>query len=123
MIPLLLEQGLPRGAAVALRMRGFVAEHVGELSMAASPDEAILQYASDHGFTIVTLDADFHTLLAATGSRQPSVIRLRAEGMKAEEAAQVILAVVERCQSALLAGAAVSANRESIRVRLLPFGQ
>ena len=40
---LLLDQGLPRSAVAELSARGIVAEHVGDLGLAAATDEAILE--------------------------------------------------------------------------------
>jgi predicted nuclease of predicted toxin-antitoxin system len=65
---LLLDQGLPRSAATLLRGAGHEAIHVGELGMSAATDESILAHARKEEFAIVTLDADFHALLALTGA-------------------------------------------------------
>jgi predicted nuclease of predicted toxin-antitoxin system len=46
-------------------------------------DAVILDYAREEGRVIVTLDADFHTLLALTGATFPSVVRVRIEGLRA----------------------------------------
>ena len=77
---LLLDQGLPRSAAGLLRNSGIDAIHVGEIGMAAAKDAEILQYASNEDRAVVTLDADFHALLALSSASQPSVIRGRLEG-------------------------------------------
>jgi predicted nuclease of predicted toxin-antitoxin system len=79
---LLLDQGLPRSTVKRLADAGVVAEHVGDLGMAAAADQTILDFARVRQFTIVTLDADFHQLLAATRAVSPSVIRLQIEGLK-----------------------------------------
>lgn len=84
MIPLLLDQGLPRSAAERLRSAGWTVTHVGESGLSQAEDEAILEHARLHGHTVCTLDADFHALLAVSGSRGPSVIRIRREGLRGE---------------------------------------
>jgi predicted nuclease of predicted toxin-antitoxin system len=61
---LLLDQGLPRSAASILREQKIETVHVGELDMASASDESIISYARDNGYSIVTLDADFHSFLA-----------------------------------------------------------
>lgn len=85
MIKFLLDQGVPRSTVTALGRRGIAAEHVGDLGMATATDEEILQAARDRDAIVVTLDADFHSLLAAAKAANPSVIRIRIEGLKSDE--------------------------------------
>lgn len=82
---LLLDQGTPRTAAALLRRAGFDAVHTGEASMAEADDAEIILRAAEENRIVVTLDADFHAQLALTAARQPSVIRIRIEGLRAEE--------------------------------------
>lgn len=70
---LLLDQGLPRSAGVILRQRGWDAVHVGDVGMAA--DVEILGYAKQETRVVVTLDADFHALLAVNAASAPSVVK------------------------------------------------
>jgi predicted nuclease of predicted toxin-antitoxin system len=87
---LLLDQGLPRTAGKALRDVGIDAVHVGEIGYSTADDAAILQRGRDEGRIVVTLDADFHALLALSGATSPSVIRIRIEGLRGEDAARLI---------------------------------
>ena len=119
---LLLDQGLPRSAAGRLRAGGHDAVHAGECGMASASDEAILAAAREHGRAVVTLDADFHAILALGGSAGPSVIRIRVEGLRAEPLAELVQTVVTRCGEDLAAGAVVSVTADRIRVRRLPVG-
>lgn len=66
MIKIVLDQGLPRSAAELLRQQGWDATHVGEIGLATASDQAILKHAEQQGSTVVTLDADFHALLAVS---------------------------------------------------------
>ena len=61
---LLLDQGLPRSAADLLRKASHDAVHVGEVGAATAEDADLLQMAREQGRVVVTLDADFHALLA-----------------------------------------------------------
>ena len=116
----LLDQGLPRSTVRELADRGIDAEHVGQIGMATASDGEILDAARDRDAVVVTLDADFHSLLAAAHATTPSV-RIRIEGLKGEGVAQIIERVVLSCQAELATGAAVSVSSRGIRIRLLPL--
>ncbi len=119
---LALDQGLPRSATAILRSLGYDAIHAGDIGMARATDSEILLYAMDEQAVVVTLDADFHALLARDSASGPSVVRLRVEGLRAEPLAALVHAVVGSCRDALVAGAAVSADGQTARVRRLPIG-
>lgn len=78
---LLLDQGLPRSAIHYLQDAGLNAEHTGSVGLATATDAEILRYAREAASVVVTLDADFHSLLALSGAVSPSVIRIRIEGL------------------------------------------
>lgn len=61
---LLLDQGIPRSAAQLLREVNIDTLHVSEIGMSSAEDPDIIQKAQEEERIIVTLDADFHTLLA-----------------------------------------------------------
>jgi len=69
----------------------------------------------------VTLDADFHTLLARSGGAGPSVIRVRIEGLRAAGLADLFKDVLEICKEDLGNGAMVSVTEKAVRVRRLPL--
>jgi predicted nuclease of predicted toxin-antitoxin system len=56
----LLDEGLPRRAAMMLRASGIDAVHVTEILDASSADIAILEDAKVRERIVATLDADFH---------------------------------------------------------------
>ncbi|MCA9238870.1 MAG: DUF5615 family PIN-like protein [Planctomycetales bacterium] len=118
---LLLDQGLPRSAVTHLAALGIVAEHVGDLGMAAASDEQILEEAGQRGSVVVSLDSDFHALLAASGASSPSVIRVRIEGVKGDRLAAILQRVMNSATNELRQGAVVSVTTNRIRVRLLPL--
>lgn len=118
---LLLDQGIPRSTASLLREMGIDALHVGEIGMAPAADEAIIEYARSNGYSIVTLDADFHSLLALAEASGPSVVRLRIQRLKAPEAANLVWTVLERIGHELDAGSFITVTANSIRIRRLPI--
>ncbi len=118
---LLLDQGLPRTAAALLRESGIDTVHVGEIGYSTASDSSVLQKARDDGRIVVTLDADFHTLLALTGTTSPSVIRIRIEGLRGKDAADLIKAVLVQCCEDLDHGALVTVQPRRTRIRRLPL--
>jgi predicted nuclease of predicted toxin-antitoxin system len=118
---LLLDQGLPRTAASLLRQSGIDTLHVGEIAYATAEDEAILQLGRDEGRVIVTLDADFHALLARSNAGLPSVIRIRIEGLHADALVRLLQDVLTRCEEDLERGAVVTVQPAAIRIRRLPL--
>jgi predicted nuclease of predicted toxin-antitoxin system len=117
----LLDQGLAPHAAAILGQRGTDAVHVSEIGMEQAEDIQILERARIDERVCVTLDHDFHTHLAVTGRGRPSVVLQRVQGLDAQAQADLIQSVCLQCENALSEGAAVSADRETIRVRRLPL--
>lgn len=120
--PLLLDQGLARSTARLLRELGWDVVHVGELGMSTALDEEILSRGREEGRVVVTLDADFHALLARNDATAPSVIRLRVQGLGASDLAVLIQSVVATCAAEITSGAAVTADTIRVKVRKLPLG-
>ena len=120
---LLLDQGLPRSTVCRLGAMGVVAEHVGDLGLARAADAHILDVARERRAVVVTLDADFHALLATSGATSPSVLRVRIEGLNGEKLAVLLLRVLAVAATEIEAGAVVSITRDRIRVRMLPIGR
>jgi predicted nuclease of predicted toxin-antitoxin system len=120
---LLLDQGLPRSAVKHLGVSGIDAEHVGDIGMHSATDAEILHEATKRNAVVVTLDADFHHLMAASHATTPSVVRIRIEGLKGDKLAAILLQVVATARAELAAGAVVSVTEDKIRVRSLPIGR
>lgn len=119
---LLLDQGLPRSAAGRLRDAGVDALHAGDCGLGSASDKEILAAAAREGRAVVTLDADFHALLALGGASGPSVIRIRIEGLQADGLVHLVRTVLDCFGEDLGAGAMVSVTEGRIRVRHLPIG-
>jgi predicted nuclease of predicted toxin-antitoxin system len=89
--------------------------------MSQSTDRTILNFALAQDRTVVTLDADFHTLLAVANESGPSVIRIRQEGLKGREVAALLLVIWSRIEAQIQRGAMVTVTEKTIRVRNLPL--
>jgi predicted nuclease of predicted toxin-antitoxin system len=118
---LLLDQGLPRSAVSYLAQKGTDSQHTGDCGLATANDSTILDRAREQGWIIVTLDSDFHTQLAISRADRPSVIRIRIEGLRGQEIADLVAEVVRVCESDLQDGAMVSVTSTGIRVRRIPL--
>ncbi len=118
---ILLDQGLPRSSAALLRELGFDAVHTGECGLATASDGAIIISGREEGRVIVTLDSDFHALLALSGATSPSIIRIRIEGLRAEAVSTLVASTLGCCWDDLGQGAVVSVDENRVRVRSLPI--
>lgn len=121
MIKLLLDQGLPRSAAALLRDSDIDTLHLSEIKMSEAEDQDIIQRAAAEARVVVTLDADFHTILALDQAISPSVIRIRIERLRAQALAELLLTVLTECEQDLEQGAAITVEPSRIRVRRLPL--
>src|SRR5262245_13951561 len=118
---LLLDQGLPRSAVTWLSQAGIDAIHVSDIGESSAEDNALLQLGRETERVVVTLDADFHTLLAMSGATSPSVIRIRIEGLRGEQLAKLIQKVLTQCATELAQGAAITVQVNRIRIHHLPI--
>ncbi|MCC3414047.1 MAG: DUF5615 family PIN-like protein [Microcoleus sp. PH2017_29_MFU_D_A] len=118
---LLLDQGLPLSAAALLRDASIDTIHVGEIGMSQAEDAEIIQKAREEERVVVTLDADFHTLLALDEAVSPSVIRVRIERLRAQALMDLLLMVIAQCEEDLEQGSAISIEPSRIRIRRLPL--
>ena len=118
---LLLDQGLPRSSASLLRSAGLDAVHTGECGLSTATDMEILEVGRAQQRCVVTLDSDLHTIVVLSGWKEPSVIRVRIEGLRAEGMARLIAQTIDLCSQDLEEGALVSVEEQRVRVRSLPI--
>jgi predicted nuclease of predicted toxin-antitoxin system len=118
---ILLDEGLPRRAAALLRDRGIEAVHLTEIAAPSTADPLILEESRHAGRIIVTLDSDFHGILAVRGWDSPSVIRIRREGLSAEDVRDLVVHLLEDHGPALMSGVALSVRAHLVGIRKLPL--
>lgn len=123
MIRLLLDQGLPRSSVKHLSDAGWDVSHVGDLGLSKAEDNQILEFARRENRICVTLDADFHALLATSGAASPSVIRIRREGLNAKAIAELLTKIWPRIEKAIASGVLISITERSLRLRGLPVSR
>ena len=83
MTRLMLDQGLPRSTVSHLQQRNFDVCQVADIGHSRSSDAEIMMLALKQNRTIVTLDSDFHRLLAISGRNAPSVYAFAAKAFVA----------------------------------------
>jgi hypothetical protein len=71
---------------------------------------------------VVTLDADFHAIVALSGAKRPSIIRLRMEGLRAPAITRFVISALNKFQTELESGAFVTIKRHKITCHRLPIG-
>lgn len=118
---LLLDQGLPRSAVASLSAAGVEAVHASDVGLSTAEDVLLLERGRAEDRIVVTLDADFHTLMALPGATKPSVIRIRIEGLRGEALAALVVRVLQQCSDDLEQGALVSVVESGVRIRRLPI--
>lgn len=116
-----MDQGLPVSAAERLTRRGYPSEHASRLGLAHASDPELLRVAAEQGAVMLTLDSDFHRLIALANAERPSVILLRDQGLKGEGVAELVAAVAARHERELTAGALLTVRGGTIRIRALPI--
>jgi predicted nuclease of predicted toxin-antitoxin system len=121
LISILLDQGLPRSAASLLRDEGWDVLHTGDIGLSRSTDRQILEFARNEQRVIITLDSDFHTILALTNASTPSVIRIRLEGLRGPDLALLIKRIWPRVEPQVKKGAMVTVTESGIRIRNIPL--
>ena len=117
----LLDQGLPRSSADLLRASGEDAVHAGEVGLAEATDAEVLKRADDENRIVVTLDADFHALLAMNNAESPSVIRVREEGLLGPDIHSLVLRISKQFSADLLNGCVLTFAAGKARLRHLPI--
>lgn len=121
-VRLVLDQGVPRDAAARLRDLGFDCAHVGEIGMCKARDDEILAWALGRRCVVVTLDADFNTILAVTGANGPSVVRLRMQRLGAQEVVELVQSVLVGFGVDLARGSLITVKAHKTTCHRLPIG-
>jgi predicted nuclease of predicted toxin-antitoxin system len=119
---LILDQGVPRDAATRLRDLGYECTHVGEIGMWKAADDEIVAWALGNNSIVVTQDADFHTILAVSRASGPSVIRLRMQGLGAQEVVELVQQVLARFGVDLARGSLITVKARKVTCHKLPIG-
>ncbi len=97
--------------------------HAYEIGLSRAADRQILEHARRNRRTVVTLDADFHALLAVENADGPSVIRIRREGLTAADLAALLVQLWPTVEQPVRQDAMVTVTDKNVRVRRLPISR
>ena len=90
--------------------------------MSKAADEEILAFSLGRNAVVVTLDADFHAILAVSGAQGPSVIRMRLQGLGAPEVVEVPRKVLASFEADLKRGSLITVKALKTTCHRLPIG-
>lgn len=113
---------MPPRLAVALRGEGHDAVHVVELGMGSLRDSDVFARSAAESRILITFDLDFGDILAASQSRQVSVVLFRLRAMVFGSVRRRLAATLAAASPALEEGAIVIVEDARIRIRRLPIG-
>lgn len=119
---LVVDQGLPQDAAVLLRERGHECIHASDIGMSTAGDGEIVAWAKQQKAIVITLDADFHAILAVSGAREPSVIRIRMQGLGTSAVVELVHRLVIDFTNELLNGTLITVKANKTTCHMLPIG-
>ncbi|GHV90683.1 hypothetical protein AGMMS50268_11860 [Spirochaetia bacterium] len=86
-----------------------------------SPDTAIMTYAKEHNFVVLTNDLDFGTILALTHYEKPSVIQIRSGVLSPIRIGGSVTSAIKKLSTEIEQGALVTIDLNKIRLHLLPL--
>ncbi|MTJ52500.1 hypothetical protein FJR38_07425 [Anabaena sp. UHCC 0253] len=117
----LADMGMSLRTVSWLRSGGYDVVHLREQGLQKLPDYEILIKACAEERIILTIDLDFAQLLAVSGDSLPSVILFRLGNENYHVINQCLTEILSQCQEDLVAGAIISVNNETFRVKRLPI--
>jgi predicted nuclease of predicted toxin-antitoxin system len=122
-VKLPVDMNIPPLMVPALNATGHDAVHWMDVGPPSATDSTIMAWASDNRVVLLTHDLDFGKMLAASGSRGPSVIPVREERLAVEPMCRLIAASLGEYGQELQLGAVLTLGAARNRVRLLPINR
>ncbi|MDQ5824396.1 MAG: DUF5615 family PIN-like protein [Chloroflexota bacterium] len=120
---ILIDMNLTPQWEAVLAQHGWESRHWSNVGDTRATDQSIMEWARTNGYIVFTHDLDFGTLLAVTQAQGPSVIQVRTQDVLPSHLGTVVLGVLKQYEAALQAGALITVDESTSRVRLLPFAQ
>lgn len=104
-----------------LNGQGYRCVRVSEVLPVTAKDVEILEWARENQMVIITQDLDFSALVALRQASHPSLINIRMSTGNPERIGKRLLQVLPECSEELRAGACITFDDETVRVRSLPI--
>jgi predicted nuclease of predicted toxin-antitoxin system len=118
---LIVDMNLSPAWCGALEHHGFEASHWSSVGDPGASDVAIMTWAREHDYVVLTHDLDFTTLLATTSAAGPSVVQVRAQDVTPTHLVPLVVRAIKAHIEELNQGALVTIDDVSARVRVLPL--
>jgi predicted nuclease of predicted toxin-antitoxin system len=90
--------------------------------MSKADEGEIVGWALEQNAAVVTLDADFHAILAVTRASAPSVIRIRIQGLDGLAVTNVVQRVIPEYAADLSHGSVITVKANKTTCHELPIG-
>ena len=113
----LVDNSLSWRLAERLRQAGHDAVHVRDLGLASAPDARIFQRSIDEQPIVLTQDADFGTLMAASATSAGCVVLVRLNSGRVDDQWSHVGSLLQRYPQELVPGAVIVLADNSIRIR------
>jgi len=117
----LLDMNLSPAWVEFLRERGIEAIHWSAVGDPRAKDSELMEWARGHDSIVFTHDLDFGALLAMNHAAGPSVLQVRTQDVMPERIGAHVVAVLRTYEVALDAGAIITIDEATARVRILPI--
>lgn len=91
---LLADEHVRRSLTNALKQQGLTVRRVARLERTGAPDQAVFDYATAHGYVVLTNDTDFERLVA--DHDHPGVIVITTQYATVQEVAREIIRLTDQ---------------------------
>jgi predicted nuclease of predicted toxin-antitoxin system len=118
---ILIDMNLPPQWVDLFKQQGWQALHWSSVGDKHATDQFIMNWAKANSFVVFTHDLDFGAILAATQTKSPSVIQIRAQDIMPQSLGKRMIQILSQFESVLKNGALIIVDENSHRVRILPL--
>ncbi len=118
---LLVDMNLSPRWIAYLDLAGFDSAHWSHVGPHNAKDSEILSFARAHNYVVLSHDLDFSDILAASGSKKPSVVQIRSDVLKPEVIGKLVVSALRQTESEIENGALIVVEPHRFRLRILPL--